>query len=81
MSESQVSPEKMAEWKRKAQEKGAVVPRDFEVFPTKVTLSCGNCGTAFVRNLVPYVNEPVFACPNGTCQTKNWVPVRYEMRR
>ena len=71
---------KLREWQLKAAEKDAVVPAFFEVFPQRVFIRCGKCGAEFRRNLVPNVNEPVFACPNEECLARNWVPLRYRRR-
>lgn len=70
--------EKIIEWQKRAAQKGAIVPSFFEVFPTRVTIVCGNCQSKYVRNLIPNVNEPVFVCPIKECRARNWVPIRYK---
>ena len=70
---------KKARWRAKASEKNAIVPHYFEVFPNKVIIECGQCHHRFVRNLIPRLNEPTFACPNDACRARNWVPVRFEI--
>ena len=72
----QPSPEKKAEWAKRAALKDAIVPYFFEVFTNKVELQCGQCITAFKRSLIPNLDEPTFACPK--CGAKNWVPVTFE---
>lgn len=72
------SPDKRAEWARRAAVKNAIVPRFFEVFVNRVILECGHCGGSFQRPLVPNVNEPTFVCPNKDCRAKNWVPVHFK---
>ena len=72
-----ISPQKRARWERQAAQKGAIVPEYFEVFPTKVNITCGKCRKQFVRNLIPKLNEPTFVCPD--CNVKNWIPLRYRL--
>ncbi|MGI6523739.1 MAG: hypothetical protein ACOX2O_00360 [Bdellovibrionota bacterium] len=72
------SPQKKEEWRLRAAQKNAIVPKYFEVFPTKVIIECGACGKRFVRNLIPNLDEPVFVCPESACAKRNWVPVRFE---
>ena len=75
---SEPSPAKKAEWKMRASQKNAIVPKYFEVFPNRVIIECGNCGRRFVRTLIHGLDEPVFVCPNEECKERNWVPVRFE---
>jgi len=75
---SDVSPEKMAEWREKASKKEAIVPFNFEVSPYKASIVCGECRREFSRNLIFGLDEPVFVCPD--CRARNWVPVRYKIR-
>ena len=74
------SRQKLAEWKKRATQKKAIVPFYFEVSPEDVFLICGNCNAEFQRKLIPNVNEPTFVCPNKTCSAKNWVPVKFKLR-
>jgi len=75
---SDVSEEKLVEWRQRAAAKQAIVPGFFEVFPHRVVLKCGKCGLDFNRNLVMNIDEPVFVCPDPDCRARNWVPVKYE---
>lgn len=72
-----VSPQKKAEWNRRAKLKDAIVPLFFEVFPNKVILNCGNCNMEFSRTLIKNRDEPVYVCPNENCQARNWVPITF----
>ncbi|MCB0353104.1 MAG: hypothetical protein KDD64_06245 [Bdellovibrionales bacterium] len=73
------SPQKLAEWRERAAKKNAIVPSYFEVFPTKVHITCGACQHSFRRSLIPNLDEPVFVCPEESCRARNWVPVRYQL--
>lgn len=73
--------ERRLRWKKQAAAKGAIVPDEFEVFPDHVIIVCGNCRHKFVRTLIPRVNDPTFVCPNESCRSKNWVPVKFELDR
>jgi hypothetical protein len=72
-------PKKLAEWRRRAAAKEAIVPSYFEVFPERVIIVCGGCREEFRRNLVPNVQEPTFVCPNEKCRARNWIPIRYQL--
>jgi hypothetical protein len=74
------SPEKLAQWRAQAAEKGAIVPQSFVVTPQQAEIICGNCGTKFVRNLILNLNNPTFVCPNESCGKKNWVPILYKLK-
>ncbi len=76
MTGNEPTPEKRAEWAIRAQKKGGIVPDYFEVFPDRVKLVCGKCQHPYIRNLVPKVDEPTFACPK--CTAKNWIPLIYK---
>jgi hypothetical protein len=78
---SRPSPQNLADWRKRAAKKNAIVPEYFEVFPHKVNLLCGNCSHNFSRTLLPNLDEPVFVCPAKGCQARNWVPVRFDLRR
>ena len=80
MTRPKQDPEKRKEWEARAQQKNAIVPEFFEVFPTKVLLVCGICRTEFLRPLVAKIDEPVFVCPNEACLARNWVPVTFDMK-
>lgn len=75
---SEPTPEKKAEWKARAAEKGAIVPHFFEVFPSRVELVCGKCKKEFKRPLLMNLDDPTFVCPQ--CKVKNWVPIKYDLR-
>jgi len=71
--------QKRKEWRIKAAEKQAVVPKYFEISPYQAYIVCGKCSTTFNRNLIPNVNEPTFVCPSKKCQAKNWLPITYQL--
>ena len=81
MSDPEPSPEKKAEWAARAARKNAIVPEYFEVSPHWVYLRCGVCGKAFKRTLLKGLDEPVFVCPEDACRSRNWVPVKFDLKR
>jgi len=77
---SGVPEHKRKEWQARAARKNAIVPYYFEVFVTKVIIQCGACGTEYRRTLIRDLNEPVFVCPNERCRSRNWVPVKFDLK-
>ena len=67
----------LSEWKARAQQKNAILPRSFTVSPKRIVIDCGSCGNQFGRRVVPNLSEPVFVCPKETCKARNWVPLRF----
>lgn len=79
MSYPPQNPERRKDWEARAARKNAIVPEFFEVFPTRVSLTCGACKTEFVRPLVANVDDPVFVCPTESCRARNFVPITFDL--
>lgn len=80
MNCNEPSNEKKKEWEQRAKLKNAIVPKYFEVFPNKVDIICGKCGTSFKRALIMNLDEPTFICPNEECRARNWIPLKFDLK-
>ena len=79
MAESEA--ERRARWKAQAAAKGAIVPDVFEVYADRAVIVCGNCKHKFLRPLIPRLDDPTFVCPEKSCRAKNWLPVKFDLKR